>query len=177
MAAAARLAGVTPATIRGWQQKGWLPAPPWTKAQIGRATTKGRQVAGRGSEAPHGSASRWRAGCSCQACADAHNTDIRTRRADAASASWATIADGLCGAFAAGTPYREALDTYGVTPSALSGQRRRDPDFAARVDEALTDGRNPDLAHGPASGWRNGCRCPECRADHDRTGHANHPRT
>jgi len=170
-AAAARLVGVTPLTIRNWRKKGWLGEPPWTASQLTRASTRGRQSGGRGSEAAHGTASRWRSGCDCPDCNAAHNADLVVWRDARATDRWRPIEDDLCVALASGVPYRDALEQFEVSPTALTGHRRRNPAFAARIDEALMLGRDPDLDHGSASGWRHKCRCPECREHHDRTAH------
>lgn len=80
---------------------------------------------------------------------------------------WAERGPRLCGLIAAGRPYREALGEVGVTAQAVTAHRRRDPGFAARLDVALYDGRDETLTHGSAMGWRQGCRCPECRDTHE----------
>ncbi len=77
-------------TIRIWIDKGWLPPSTegWTAAQVRRAARSGRQVAGRGSLAEHGTESRWRAGCACEDCTAAHNDAERRRRAAARAEQW-----------------------------------------------------------------------------------------
>ena len=42
--------------------------------------------------------------------------------------------------------------------------RAYDPQWAIDVDQALMDGRDPNVPHGTANGYRwHKCRCPECR--------------
>ena len=168
-AAAARTLGVTAATIRLWVQKGWLPQGPWTHHQLSKAATKSRQALGPGSTAEHGTTSRWRAGCDCDACRTAHNTDITARRNAARAATLAPILDELLERLAAGDDYGRALADLGTNGNLIGGHRRWDPDFARQLDDALMTGRDPNLRHGTASGWRARCRCPECREHHEHT--------
>ncbi|CVN86246.1 Uncharacterised protein [Streptococcus pneumoniae] len=84
----ARQVGVTPPTVRVWVEKGWLTATgPWTTADARAAAARSRQRAGRGAVAAHSTANRWRAGCSCEACRAAHNTESRDMR-EAARVEW-----------------------------------------------------------------------------------------
>lgn len=170
-AAAARLAGVTPMTIRLWVSKGWLlPAGEgWTAAQLRRAAEAGRQSSGRGSTAEHGTASRWRAGCDCDACGAAHNLDTQQRRREARQAWWVQRTEPLLKRLAGGGDYGHVLADLEVTAAAVTARRRTDPSFAQALDEALMTGRDPDLRHGTAAAWKRRCRCPECREHHDAT--------
>lgn len=167
-AAAAREAGVTPMTVSGWISKGWLTEPPWTPHQVAKAAERSTRTGRRGSSSEHGTPSRWRAGCPCEKCAAAHRADdaarLRTRR----MAEWAEREPGLLADLAAGTRYSEALARAEVTAQAVTEHRRRDPGFAERLDQALMAGRDPGLDHGRPIAWRSGCRCPECRAEHER---------
>lgn len=169
-AGAARVARVTPATVRGWVAKGWLPkSGPWSVAEVRAAARRGRQRTGRGTTAEHGTASRWRAGCQCAACTAAHNEDTRARRAEARAQWWQDREGPLLAEVAEGAPYGEVLRGHGVTAQAITGHRRRSPEFARALDVALLAGRDPELSHGSATGWRAGCRCPECREHHERS--------
>lgn len=169
---AATLAGVTPATIRTWRDKGWLPdGPPWTRATIRAAARKKRGPApARGAEAPHGTTSRWRYGCSCEPCRLAHNHDSTQRRSIATQQWWdAGPAQQLIDSITKGADYHATLLKMGLSHQSITGHRRRDPGFAARLDDALLYARDPDVAHGTGAGWKARCRCPECRAYHDAT--------
>jgi len=79
------------------------------------------------------------------------------------------VGPALIAALAAGTSYRQSLEAVGITSQALSRWRRRDPKFAAKLDAALTAGRDPRLKHGTDSAWRKNCRCPDCRSYHEGT--------
>lgn len=168
-AAASVAACVTPATIRQWIAKGWLdPAGPWSRADLTAAGRNSRQRAGRGTTAAHGTASRWMVGCRCRRCAEAHTAETTAAWDRRRQAQWdAGPADRLIAAILQAGSYRDALDAAGVSAQAVTGQRRRDPAFAARLDAALTETRDPDLAHGTNAAWHAGCRCPECREYHN----------
>lgn len=164
--AAARAAGVSANSIAGWQGKGWLGEPPWTTGQLTRAKSKSRQAT-PGPRSPHGSTSRYRAGCDCDLCNQARNTADRTRRGHHAQQRWAEVGPPLLEALRSGENYTDSLARVGVTAQAVTAHRRRSPDFAAELDTALTDGRDPTLDHGTAGAWRRRCRCPECRNHHE----------
>lgn len=166
LAAAARHAGVTPTTIRAWRERDWLPAPPWTPWQLDRAADRSRQRAGRGSTVEHGE-SRWRAGCRCDTCRTDHTAVSNSRREAARVEWWQSREQPLLDLLAGGAVYREALVEVGVTAQAVTAHRHRSPGFAERLDDALTAGRDETLEHGTARTWRQGCRCPECRAVHE----------
>lgn len=174
--AAAAKVGITANTVENWMRKGWLPEPPWTSHQVTMAQRRSRQRAGEGSTAAHGTPARYRAGCPCDACRDGENSANRGLTYRRAMTYWAEVGPGLLGSLAGGVPYREALKAHGVTAQALTSHRHRDRDFAARLDEALMAGRDPDLDHGRNSAWKARCRCPECREFHqgyaDRTENA-----
>lgn len=166
----ARHVGVTPPTVRAWVEKGWLTASgPWTTADARAAAARSRQRAGRGAVAAHGTASRWRAGCSCEACRAAHNAESRDMREAARVEWWADREAPLLEALAGGVPWREALAEVGATAQAVTAHRYRSPAFAAALDAALMEGRDQSLEHGTAGAWRAGCRCPECREYHEGT--------
>ena len=87
-----------------------------------------------------------------------------------AGAQWWQDREGpLLAEVAEGAPYGEVLRGHGVTAQAVTGHRRRSPEFARALDAALLAGRDPELSHGSATGWRAGCRCPECREHHERS--------
>lgn len=166
----ARYLGITSATVSGWARKGWLATQgPWSPAEARAAADRSRQRAGRGSTAPHGTPSRWRAGCTCHACRRAHSHETRTRRAAARLQWWQTRQAPLLQALADGAPWADALAEAGVSSQAVHAHRKRSPQFAADLDRALMAGRDPRLDHGRAGAWRAGCRCPECRAHHEST--------
>lgn len=168
LAAAARITGITPATIRTWIAKQWLdPTPPWTREQLDMAMQASRQRARRGATSPHGTVSRYRAGCRCRTCDDAHNRDMKIRRDARRTALIEAGAPVLFDALVNGAEWKDALLEAGLGSTTVAWQRRHDPKFADAVDAALMEGRDPHLNHGTARGWQARCRCPECRAYHE----------
>lgn len=174
-AEAARLLGVTPMTVRRWISTGLLAEPPWTRRTLrvaARLATRRRETHGSppiGSSAEHGTASRWRAGCDCDACRAAHTGDTTSRRAAARATWWAQREAAFLDDLASGATYREALEAQEISANAVAARRRRDPTFAARLWDALEAGRDPSLEHGTSGAWRYGrCRCRECWEHHER---------
>lgn len=165
-AAAARLVDVTAPTIRTWIAKGHLPGPPWTPAQVTRASDQ-QQKWGRGSAAEHGTESRWRAGCDCRVCADGRNERAAAARNAKREERWRRIGPPFLDAIASGLRYSEALVEVGVTAQAVTEHRLRNEAFAKRLHEAFLAGRDDSIEHGTASAWRGGCRCTDCREHHD----------
>lgn len=63
-----------------------------------------------------------------------------------------------------GRPFSEVCLNLRISPPQLHSFARINPWFRTELDEALMQGRNPDLRHGSESAYRlHGCRCPECR--------------
>lgn len=117
--------------------------------------------------AQHGTPSRWRKGCRCDQCSRAHLDDQATYIHDTAMRRWIPLGPALCALLESGYIYRDALIQVGVTAQAVTAHRRRDPQFSARLDQALIAGRDDRLEHGTPSAWRSGCRCPDCRDYHE----------
>lgn len=164
----ARRAGVPMATLRQWFADGLLPErPPWTVRQIREAEFAARGGVRRGPRKGHGTYARWRYGCDCDDCCAARRVHVNEIRQAAAFARWETLGPRLCELVAAGAGYGDAVEAIGVTWQAVIAHRRCDPAFAARLDAALMQGRDPDVPHGTHMGWRTGCRCPDCRAHHE----------
>lgn len=166
-AAAARLMSVTPPTITAWIRAGWLqPTPPWSEADLATAKAR-RSNSGPPMTAEHGTTSRYRGGCRCRPCGRAHvaQTNARVaarRRRTYTPEKLAAVAASL----AAGMPYTRAVLANGLSVQGLGKWLYQHPHDRAVIDHALRAGRDPAIAHGTHSGWRAGCRCPECRATH-----------
>lgn len=168
-AQAARVTGVAAVTIKAWVDSGKLPTGPWTEKKLLAASGAQHPRGGRPSTSVHGTVSRWRHGCDCDACRDAHNREIRTMREDRRTAWWADKEDALIELVARGGIYGEILEEIGISAAAVTAHRRRDQGFAERLDEGLFQGRDETLTHGTGYAWRQRCRCPECRAYHEAT--------
>lgn len=111
--------------------------------------------------------SRYRAGCRCAACVAAHNEQSTEDREAARRAWWADRETPLIEAVSAGAKYREVLEDQQLTAQAVTAHRRRSQEFAAALDAALMEGRDPGVEHGTGRGWKARCRCPECREYHE----------
>lgn len=163
-AAAADYAGVSESTIGNWRRRGWIGQRPWSAAELDAAPTHGE----RGGK-PHGTEARWRSGCRCSECTQAHAgrmTEYRQRRRLQELEEAKPI---IFRALREGEGYRGALDIAGVTARKITGWRTTIPGFADELDAVLTETRDPSLRHGTATSWKAGCRCPECTAYHDAT--------
>lgn len=121
-------------------------------------------------KAAHGTPQRWRTGCHCNQCLQAHNLDTLDRRREAARSRLDPIRNDLCGRLSNGEPLKNAAEAVGTTIAAIHGRGTWDAAWAAAVDEALMIGRDPTLDHGTIGAYRHGhCRCPECREHHEAT--------
>ncbi|MFI7398829.1 hypothetical protein ACI2K6_16750 [Microbacterium sp. NPDC006705] len=100
---------------------------------------------------------------------EAHNAESRQFREAARRQWWDEREESLLDAIRQGTAYREVLTELGITAQAVTAHRRSSETFVRALYAALLDARDERLEHGTASGWRAGCRCPECRAHHEAT--------
>ena len=117
--------------------------------------------------AEHGTTNRWRTGCRCDPCTDAHNQDSKTYKRVLSAAAFGPVqrrrALALC---RKGKSPRAAAEAVGITTQAL-WFFKGEPGWRAQLDAALMDGRRADVPHGTAAGYRHyKCFCPECRAAH-----------
>lgn len=119
--------------------------------------------------AEHGTPSRWRAGCHCDACRAAHNADLQQTRRAATVERLEPTTEALLSDLEAGVPLTAACRILGVSLGLVQGRGRWDTEWQRRLDAALMAGRDPTLDHGTEGAYRRGhCRCPECRAGRSR---------
>lgn len=170
----ARRSGLAEVTVRDYIRRGRIPAPDqWGKAgPRWRATPITQWIRDRGprraTTSQCGTPSGWRRGCGCDPCYDAHNLDTRDWRRGKARIP-DDIRASVLADLAAGGHITEVATDHELTCARLHGQARTDPDWAAAMDAALTEGRDPTLAHGLATTYRHDrCRCPDCRDAHHR---------
>jgi hypothetical protein len=69
----------------------------------------------------------------------------------------------LLDAIYAGKPFRTALGDLGLTFNQVWGLTKTDPEWAVKLDTALTAARRNDLKHGTNAAYVHGCVCHECR--------------
>lgn len=121
-----------------------------------------------GARRRHGTANRWRTGCRCDSCRDAHNRNLRRyRRRHAAQTLPPSTRRSILAAIRAGTPLVVAAAQAGTTQQRIWALARAVSQFGAHLDAALMWARDPAVPHGTPSGYRHHrCRCPECRAAH-----------
>lgn len=117
-------------------------------------------------KSPHGTASRWRVGCRCDLCRVAHSEDTTERRRVKRLALLAPHRSTILRRLAAGNTLDDACRGTNLTPHAIYGFARLSPEWRAEMDAAQRSGRSPSVAHGTAMGYKDGCRCPDCREAH-----------
>ncbi|WP_194829258.1 hypothetical protein [Nocardia sp. XZ_19_231] len=119
----------------------------------------------RARESGHGIA-RWRRGCRCVLCADAHNlAERRRRRRRARRAFDPYLRKRFLDALAQGGNPMSVAVQFEVTWAQALALAKYDRRWGPRLDAALLAGRNPEIAHGTYHSYqRHRCRCPECRA-------------
>ncbi|WP_156150392.1 helix-turn-helix domain-containing protein [Gordonia sihwensis] len=177
MSAAGRHVGVDHGVIRHWIKIGLLPAVEggWRPEDVEAAHQRWTPIVRR-PVVECGTVAGWRVaacrdedGRRCAACRAAHNNASRELRREHRAEYWAERVDAPCELLADGGTYTDVLEQLEITAQAVTGQRSVDPVFAARIDAALMQGRDPSLPHGSALAWKAKCRCPECREHHSRS--------
>ena len=69
----------------------------------------------------------------------------------------------LLDAIYVGQPFRTALGDLGLTSNQVWGLTKTDPEWAVKLDTALTAARRNDLKRGTNAAYVHGCVCHECR--------------
>jgi hypothetical protein len=119
---------VSPPVIRRWLSLGLIAEPPWTVEQLQKARAltdpEGRR---RGNRAPHGTITRWNAGCSCAECRRFQSDEARARgRRRAQERLPADVRQQLLEVIYAGHPFRLALRDLDLTPNQVWGLAKTD---------------------------------------------------
>jgi hypothetical protein len=146
-----------------------MPESPWTREQLEQVRDltdpEGRR---RGNRAPHGTITRWNAGCSCVECRRFQSDDARARgRRKAQVRLPADVRQQLLDGIYAGRPFRSVLRELNLTPNQVWGLTKTDEEWSAALEAALTATRRDDLKHGTNAAYVAGCVCKECR-EHQR---------
>lgn len=115
--------------------------------------------------------SRWRQGARDDRARREHNKATRDqRRRKTLERFTPDLERSVLEAIRNGVPLPQAAAEVGMTQQTLFGRARFDPAWAARVDRALMQGRDPGINHGTSHAYKaHRCRCPECREAHART--------
>lgn len=115
--------------------------------------------------------SRWRRGARDDLARREHNRATREqRRRKALERFTPDLERAVLQALRSGVPLVEAAAQVGMTQQTLFGRARFDPAWAARLDRALMQGRDPGINHGTSYAYKaHRCRCPECREAHARS--------
>lgn len=161
---AAEILGVSAVAVGNWVRDGRLKPGPWTVAELEelKVTTPRRQAVAR-----HGTVARWRAGCRCEKCLEAHLASHRDSRKQKRIAEIHAQGQAILSDVASGMRFRDWVEKHGTSPTKIRAWRVADPVFGAKLDWAMRAGRDASLRHPSATAWREGCRCPECREWHE----------
>jgi hypothetical protein len=166
---AAAVCNVSPPVIRRWLSLGLITEPPWTVEQLQEIRDlTDPEDRRRGNRAPHGTITRWNAGCSCAQCRRFQSDTARERgRRQAQERLPADVRQQLLAAIYAGQPFRTVLRDLGLTSNQVWGLAQTDAKWAAALEAGLTATRRTDLKHGSNSAYKHGCVCKDCR-EHQR---------
>jgi hypothetical protein len=126
---AAAVCDVSPPVIRRWLSLGLIAEPPWTVEQLQKARDltdpEGRR---RGNHAPHGTITRWNAGCRCVECRRFQSDEARARgRRKAQVRLPADVRQQLLDGIYAGQPFRTVLRGLNLRATGSGQKRSRKP--------------------------------------------------
>jgi hypothetical protein len=112
----------------------------------------------------HGTRARWKSGCRCSPCREAHADAQRSgRRARAQARLPAKVRRRLLEGIYAGIPFRAAVRELGLTSQQVWGLTKTDQEWSTALEAALTAARRDDLEHGTNAAYVHGCVCTDCR--------------
>ena len=109
-----------------------------------------------------GTAYSYRLGCRCQPCKTAHAAEskIWKRKTDAIPELHQKM---ILEAIASGLSGKEFVEKTAYTWQKIRGIAAFDQGWSDAVDQALMEGRDPNIPHGEYRSYRwFKCRCPEC---------------
>jgi hypothetical protein len=112
----------------------------------------------------HGTRARWKSGCRCSTCRQAHADAERSRkRARAQARLPVEVRQRLLDGIYAGTPFRTVVRDLGLSSQQVWGLTKTDQEWSAELEAALTAARREDLDHGTNAAYIHGCMCTDCR--------------
>ena len=168
---AASVCGVSAPVVRRWLSLGLLSEPPWTLPQLYEVRDRDHidpNSGRRGSQAAHGTMTRWNAGCRCARYRQLQSDADRARkRAKAQARLPVEVRHQLLGALYADKPFRTVLRDLGLTSNQVWGLAKTDKGWAEALDAALAATRRKGLQHGTNGAYQAGCVCKEYR-EHQR---------
>jgi hypothetical protein len=107
----------------------------------------------------HGTHARWKSGCRCSACRQAHADAERSRgRVNAQARLPVKVRQRLLEGIYAGTPFRTVVRELGLTSQQVWGLTKTDQAWSTALEAALTAVRRDDLQHGTTPAYVGGLR-------------------
>ena len=149
-------------TSRSWPRR-------WQDSDLGadhRASADIATLARVRARYGHGTRARWKSGCRCEPCRQAHADAERSgRRARAQARLPAKMRQRLLNGIHAGTPFTTMVNDLGLTSQQVWGLAKTDQEWSTALETAVTTARRDDLEDGTNAAYVHGCACRDCR-DH-----------